>query len=157
IRESGVMSFPALWEASARVGAVAEPRTPMINSSDLDFPTLDDKEDEGAKTVHNSRSPFDGSQDQGLEDVEMDDMRGIFTNGSEESNYDDDTLGLNENKKRNQSIDSAPPTPTPSMTTIKDQVILQTTEFAINGGFRSRVVAVQIIQSLLDYGISVAE
>ncbi|KAF9968969.1 Serine/threonine-protein phosphatase 4 regulatory subunit 1 [Actinomortierella ambigua] len=99
IRESGVMSFPALWEASDRVGPLS--KADLRSDTDVEMADAEEGSKEGETPVTTKDEP-----------------------------------------------DS------PEMTTIKECVMEQTAEFVINGGFRSRVVAVQIIQSLLDSGIA---
>ncbi|KAF9094108.1 Serine/threonine-protein phosphatase 4 regulatory subunit 1, partial [Mortierella sp. AM989] len=133
IRESGVMSFPALWEASARVGPFVYKKHSGALSLDGDDNDEDDDDDE----------PILGSFGEG-EDVDMEDVADQ----------------LNTPKKKEKIVlngISTPSSASPSeerMTTIKEHVIQQTIEFITIGGFRSRVVAVQIIQSLLDSGIA---
>ncbi|KAG0229614.1 hypothetical protein BGW42_001448 [Actinomortierella wolfii] len=108
IRESGVMSFPALWEASDRVGPLS--KAELSRDMDIDMAESDEGSTEGNTT--------------------LDAKEGETLKGQSESS---------------------------DMITIKESVIEQTAEFAIHGGFRSRVVAVQIIQSLLDSGITPEE
>ncbi|KAF9157401.1 Serine/threonine-protein phosphatase 4 regulatory subunit 1 [Actinomortierella ambigua] len=110
IRESGVMSFPALWEASDRVGP--------LSKADL-------------------RADMD---------VDMAD--------TEEGLAEDEATPLAAKESEAAAKEQAESSET---TTIKEYVMQQTAEFAIHGGFRSRVVAVQIIQSLLDSGIAPEE
>ncbi|KAI8600356.1 armadillo-type protein [Dissophora ornata] len=149
IRESGVMSFPALWEASKRVGAIPTSKAPSDNADNHDFPMLHD-DDEEDMTLNDARPLFDPSQGHELEDIEIEDVCGDFTNGSKESdNHPGQRPGAANTEPASVLVQS--------MTTIKEEIIRQTTDFAINGGFRSRVVAVQIIQSLIDYGIPVEE
>ncbi|KAG0204221.1 Serine/threonine-protein phosphatase 4 regulatory subunit 1 [Mortierella sp. NVP41] len=162
IRESGVMAFPALWDASARIGSY----DPKALSSELAC-TSEQEEDDG---------PVPGVFGEG-EDVEMEDLTAQL-NGPAETPSVPLSNGIS-----GVSNASAPPTPAPTSTaastaprttttppaetpaqddaerttTIQTQVIRQTVEFAMTGGFRSRVVAVQIIQSLLDSGMSVED
>ncbi|KAF9189579.1 Serine/threonine-protein phosphatase 4 regulatory subunit 1 [Haplosporangium sp. Z 11] len=148
IRESGVMAFPALWEASERIGPFVHKKSTSIAKSmeeDVENGTL-------------------GSFSEG-EDVDMEDVTEQLYESSDR---------VQESKSENSANGSASsPSSSPpaihkskhededeehsTMTTIRDEVIRQTAHFATNGGFRSRVVAVQIIQSLLDHGISVEE
>ncbi|KAK5799292.1 armadillo-type protein [Linnemannia elongata] len=60
-----------------------------------------------------------------------------------------------ESKEEQEQMDKE--TSERAMTTVKEQIIYQTTDFAVNGGFRSRVVAVQIIQSLVEQGLPIPE
>ncbi|KAF9429043.1 hypothetical protein BGZ76_001928 [Entomortierella beljakovae] len=129
IRESGVMSFPALWEASIRVGPLVHKKR---NQESL---SLDDDDDDF--------EPVLGSFGEG-EDVDMEDATDHFGASSKEI----PKTGLN-----GISTPSSASPGDEKMTTIKEQVIRQTIDFIVNGGFRSRVVGTQIIQSLLDSGI----
>ncbi|KAF9190562.1 Serine/threonine-protein phosphatase 4 regulatory subunit 1, partial [Haplosporangium sp. Z 767] len=142
IRESGVMTFPALWEASTRLGAVSHvsevAQEPLLK--DEDTPVL----------MVKNQDP--------LEDVEMEDVSGDLNDQS----CNGEVAGVPEQQQQSplltqESSDIASvqanlgPSP---MNPLKEKIISQTKDFAIHGGFRSRVVAVQIIQSLLDQGIS---
>ncbi|KAF9365139.1 Serine/threonine-protein phosphatase 4 regulatory subunit 1 [Mortierella sp. NVP85] len=146
VREYAVMVFPALWEASERVGSVPEPKTHDAGSSGLDTP-LDEGEDDQDKTLNDAFFSFyNQTPNNDLQDVEMEDMTGDFTFAGPPKDVIDTSV--------KETDDEASSDVT---TTVKEQIIHQTTTFAITGGFRSRVVAVQIIQSLLDYGITTAE
>ncbi|KAG0223007.1 hypothetical protein BGX31_008754 [Mortierella sp. GBA43] len=149
VREYAVMTFPALWEASERVGLVPEPQAHDATTSGLDITSLDDGEDDQDRTLNDSFSSLHTRQNGELDDVEMGDMNGDFTLAGPPKDLDD-SIVMN-------GTELSAPVMTPciqAMTTVKDQIIRQTTDFAINGGFRTRVVAVQIVQALLDYGIS---
>ncbi|KAF9116898.1 Serine/threonine-protein phosphatase 4 regulatory subunit 1 [Mortierella sp. AM989] len=155
IRESGVMAFPALWGSSERVGTVTRPKA-TCDAPGLDFlPLCDDEYDvDTEKPLRASRILFDQRDHdvEDVEDVEMEDISGDFTNDFNEKS-EPSSLGLMSEGATSPSMESLiQPT-----TTIKEQVVSQVVEFAVNGGFRSRVVAVQIIQSLLDHGISISE
>ncbi|GJJ75307.1 serine/threonine-protein phosphatase 4 regulatory subunit 1 [Entomortierella parvispora] len=128
IRESGVMTFPALWEASDRVGPVPVPEH------------SEDEEDEEEEEKDAQVAPTAG------EDVEMQDM----TDASITNDICDESTSKPTSSSASENIIT-------KMTTLKEQVILQTADFGIHGTFRSRVVAVQIIQSLLDHGITIEE
>ncbi|KAF9910638.1 Serine/threonine-protein phosphatase 4 regulatory subunit 1 [Linnemannia zychae] len=161
IRESGVMAFPALWDASTRVG----PYDPKALSTD----TADGSEQE------EDDGPVPGCFGEG-EDVEMEDLtaqlngptetsQGHFSNGSfadgHETSQSTSTSSVAALTKT--TTPGSPPATVPDeddverTTTIQSQVVRQTVEFATTGGFRSRVVAVQIIQSLLDSGMTVED
>ncbi|KAF9405643.1 Serine/threonine-protein phosphatase 4 regulatory subunit 1 [Podila epigama] len=133
IRESGVMSFPALWEASHRVGVIeiGEPTSPRSTT------ILN-----GTLAEHNVV-------------VEEDSDEATPMMSFDQGDSDDNTS----NKQKEDSLSNIHvyKLNSPPKTTIRDQVISQTVDFTVNGGFRSRVVAVQIIQSLLDHGITVTE
>ncbi|KAF9567246.1 Serine/threonine-protein phosphatase 4 regulatory subunit 1 [Mortierella alpina] len=161
IRESGVMAFPALWEASHRVGKVPMSADSSLKAfTSLDFPSLDEDE-HSSRRLSRSRSPFSQQQQQQqqeLDDIEMEDvtddtaeqsLKSATDSSEEEQQTTDDS-----SESSTCTTDDKGPV---RMTTIQEQVIEQTTEFALHGGFRSRVVAVQIIQSLLDSGIAVAQ
>ncbi|KAF9348853.1 Serine/threonine-protein phosphatase 4 regulatory subunit 1 [Mortierella sp. NVP85] len=164
IRESGVMSFPALWEASSRIGPFVhrkpDPPTHRFSISD----------DENGLVL--------GSFEEG-EDIDMEDVTDQLKDSTEDSadnkakteaalpNGVSSTVATPEVTATPATTTTAPPTATATTstpptedretekpTTIKEHVIRQTTGFATSGGFKTRVVAVQIIQSLLDYGIS---
>ncbi|KAF9350522.1 Serine/threonine-protein phosphatase 4 regulatory subunit 1 [Mortierella sp. AD094] len=134
IRESGVMSFPALWEASARVGPFVHKKRPEGTLSlDDDDDEDDDDDDEPAL-----ESFGEGG------DVDMEDVTDQLNTPTKEM------------EKTRVNVISTPSSASSGeerTTTIKEQVIRQTIDFVTTGGFRSRVVAVQIIQSLLDSGI----
>ncbi|KAG0278888.1 Serine/threonine-protein phosphatase 4 regulatory subunit 1, partial [Linnemannia exigua] len=161
IRESGVMAFPALWDASTRIG----PYDPKALSTDL-VDGSEQEEDDG---------PVPGCFGEG-EDVEMEDLTSQLngptetTQGSFSNNAFSEGLGSTQSTSTCTSAATAtaataasPPATVPDeddmkgTTTIQSQVVRQTSEFATTGGFRSRVVAVQIIQSLLDSGMSVED
>ncbi|KAF9997675.1 Serine/threonine-protein phosphatase 4 regulatory subunit 1, partial [Entomortierella chlamydospora] len=134
IRESGVMSFPALWEASARVGPFVHKKRPEGTLS------LDDDDDEDDD---DDDEPVPESFGEG-EDVDMEDVTDQLNTPARETG------------KASVNAISTPSSASSgeeSTTTIKEQVIRQTIDFVTTGGFRSRVVAVQIIQTLLDHGI----
>ncbi|KAG0259910.1 Serine/threonine-protein phosphatase 4 regulatory subunit 1 [Mortierella polycephala] len=148
IRESGVMAFPALWEASERIGPFVHKKSARIAKS------VEDDVENGTL----------GSFSEG-EDVDMEDVTEQLY---EPSDRVQESKSENSANGSASSPSSSPPTvhksehededeEHPTMTTIRDEVIRQTAHFATNGGFRSRVVAVQIIQSLLDHGIYVEE
>jgi len=164
IRESGVMSFPALWEASSRIGPFVH-RKP--NPSAHRFSISDD---ENGLVL--------GSFEEG-EDIDMEDVTDQLKDSTEDNadnktkteaalpNGASSTVATPEVTATPATTTTTAPvatvtTSTPPTedleaekpTTIKEHVIRQTIEFATNGGFKTRVVAVQIIQSLLDYGIS---
>ena len=151
IRESGVMSFPTLWEASDRLGSFSE-RVKEVSPLDLDI--LDD-------------GPVMGSFGEG-EDVEMEDVTNQLHSDDlnefdiekplisfDQDDDEDETQTEWETVKKRSNMDTDMTTDSP-MTTVKEQVIRHTNNFTV-GGFRARVVAVQIIQSLLDSAISVEE
>ncbi|KAG9319794.1 hypothetical protein KVV02_005318 [Mortierella alpina] len=168
IRESGVMAFPALWEASNRVGKVSMSADSSIKAfSSLDFPSLDEDGPHGderhsRRRLSRSRSPFSQQQHhhQELDDIEMEDVTDdtaeqslkSATDSSEEEQQTTDDSSESSTCTTTTTDDNKGPV---TVTTIQEQVIEQTTDFAIHGGFRSRVVAVQIIQSLLDSGMAV--
>ncbi|KAF9901573.1 hypothetical protein BX616_002221 [Lobosporangium transversale] len=212
IRESGVLAFPALWEASGRVGPIPVTKKKDIkrefswSSSNLVFPPLhvgadededdedededdDDEENEDEEDENeNEKKPLFVSQspDHDMEDVEMEDMTGDSTDSPKDSETEAEAEGTDDSedlddregdkysvslkakaseqqKQRQQQqqkraqMQQKQQRQQQEMTTIKEQIIAQTKDFAIHGGFRSRVVAVQIIQSLLDYGVSIPE
>ncbi|KAG9319868.1 hypothetical protein KVV02_006941 [Mortierella alpina] len=136
IRESGVMAFPALWEASSRIG-------PFTSTRAAERPVSTDASEGGVIL---------GSFGDG-EDVEMEDVTTQLNELSKDC-VQSSTAGSS-TAESSSSVESKSDEPT--TTTIKDEVIRQTVEFTTTGGFRSRVVAVQIIQSLLDHGITVEE
>ncbi|ORZ29060.1 armadillo-type protein [Lobosporangium transversale] len=138
IRESGVMSFPALWEVSSRVGPVVHKKEKEDNDV-----VMEDSEDLG---------PVLGSFGEG-EDLDMEDVTNQLYNPPHSSQAGQ----IDSATKTNGSISSTNTSGQERTTTIKEQVVQQTIEFINNGGFRSRVVAVQIIQSLLDYGIDIED
>ncbi|KAK3833599.1 MAG: armadillo-type protein [Linnemannia gamsii] len=161
IRESGVMAFPALWDASTRIG----PYDPKALSTDL-VDGSEQEEDDG---------PVPGCFGEG-EDVEMEDLtsqlngptettQGSFSNSafSEGLGSIQSTSASTKAAPATAATAASPPATVPDeddverTTTIQSQVVRQTAEFATTGGFRSRVVAVQIIQSLLDSGMSVKD
>ncbi|KAF8944046.1 Serine/threonine-protein phosphatase 4 regulatory subunit 1 [Haplosporangium gracile] len=162
IRESGVMAFPALWDASTRIG----PYDPRALSSDV-ADVSEQKEDDG---------PVLGCFGEG-EDVEMEDLtaqlngptdttQGSLSNGTfAEAHGSVPSTFASTTTKASAAVATAasPPATVPDQddadrtTTIQSQVVRQTVEFATTGGFRSRVVAVQIIQSLLDSGMTVED
>lgn len=184
IRESGVMSFPALWEASARVGSfVYVKSSPAARRFSL-------SDDEGEGLVLGS---FGEGEDIDMEDVThqlKDSAEGADKSKSEESGLPNgasspstpaaaskEAATTEATAAATTTATTTATTPSPSSstasaatstttilsaddsetgkpTTIKEHVIRQTIEFATSGGFRTRVVAVQIIQSLLDCGIS---
>ncbi|KAI1315935.1 Serine/threonine-protein phosphatase 4 regulatory subunit 1 [Mortierella claussenii] len=148
IRESGVMSFPALWEASARVGRFI----PNQKTESEDIMNLEDDEEE---------EPALGSFGEG-EDVEMEDVTDQLDASVEIAQKNRKRPGSTIKTNSTLISTSEPSTSSASSeedktTTIKEQVILQTMEFITHGGYRSRVVAVQIIQSLLDCGVAIEE
>ncbi|KAG0303538.1 Serine/threonine-protein phosphatase 4 regulatory subunit 1 [Dissophora globulifera] len=150
IRESGVLSFPALWAASRRVGQFPVPKSDVASAKDIKPRHMDNEDQETTLTLHEAHLMFEQSQVvQGLVEVEMEDMTMI--DGSKEQQP------VVEKPSQDDISDLETPTSAPEMMTVKEEIIRQTADFAINGGFRSRVVAVQIIQSLLDFGISVAD
>ncbi|KAG9067011.1 Serine/threonine-protein phosphatase 4 regulatory subunit 1 [Linnemannia hyalina] len=162
IRESGVMAFPALWDASTRIG----PYDPRALSSEVADVSEQEEED----------GPVPGCFGEG-EDVEMEDLTAQLNGPT------DTTLEAMPSGTFAEALESAsstfastitkasaavanapsPPATVPDQddadrtTTIQSQVVRQTVEFATTGGFRSRVVAVQIIQSLLDSGMTVED
>ena len=162
IRESGVMAFPALWDASTRIG----PYDPRALSSDV-ADVSEQEEDDG---------PVPGCFGEG-EDVEMEDLTAqlngptdtaqeALSNGTfaETPESMPSTFASTTTKASAVVANAAsPPATVPDQddadrtTTIQSQVVRQTVEFATTGGFRSRVVAVQIIQSLLDSGMTVED
>ncbi|KAG0044708.1 Serine/threonine-protein phosphatase 4 regulatory subunit 1 [Gryganskiella cystojenkinii] len=153
IRESGVMSFPTLWEASDLLGPFPEK---VAEVSPLDLDMADD-------------GPVMGSFGEG-EDVDMEDVTNqLHTQETFEIENEKPLISFDQSDDEDESAKDLASTPAAAhsstetdstmdcpMTTVKDQVIRQTNEF-IQGGFRTRVVAVQIIQSLLDSAISVKE
>ncbi|KAF9136327.1 Serine/threonine-protein phosphatase 4 regulatory subunit 1 [Mortierella sp. 14UC] len=162
IRESGVMAFPALWDASTRIG----PYDPKALSTDIADGSEQEEED----------GPVPGCFGEG-EDVEMEDLTAQL-NGPTEANQEPFSSGTFADGHRATQATStsspaaastkaatpgSPPATVPDeddverTTTIQSQVVRQTVEFATTGGFRSRVVAVQIIQSLLDSGMTVED
>lgn len=162
IRESGVMAFPALWDASTRIG----PYDPRALSSDI-ADVSEQEEDDG---------PVPGCFGEG-EDVEMEDLTAQLNGPTETSQavllngtFAEDHTSVpssfsSSTAKASTTVAAAasPPATVPDQddadrtTTIQSQVVRQTVEFATTGGFRSRVVAVQIIQSLLDSGMTVED
>ncbi|KAF9574249.1 Serine/threonine-protein phosphatase 4 regulatory subunit 1 [Mortierella alpina] len=136
IRESGVMAFPALWEASARIG-------PFTPTRAAERPVSTDASEGGVIL---------GSFGDG-EDVEMEDVTTQLKEPSKDCTQSSTAGGSTAESPSSVASKSDEP----AMTTMKDEVIRQTVEFTTTGGFRSRVVAVQIIQSLLDHGITVEE
>ncbi|KAF9947881.1 putative serine/threonine-protein phosphatase 4 regulatory subunit 1-like, partial [Mortierella alpina] len=136
IRESGVMAFPALWEASARIG-------PFTSTKAAERPVSTDASEGGLIL---------GSFGDG-EDAEMEDVTTQLNEPSKDC-AQSSTAG---SSTAESSSSIASKSDEPTTTTIRDEVIRQTVEFTTTGGFRSRVVAVQIIQSLLDHGITVEE
>ncbi|KAF9329378.1 Serine/threonine-protein phosphatase 4 regulatory subunit 1 [Podila minutissima] len=149
IRESGVMSFPALWEASSRIGTIP---VPAKQENALEH---DQEEDDEDKAIGGLGS-FHQAGDEDLDDFE-DGPRPMmsFDQDSDDDMDRKDAVKIENIKDHDSKITLV--TGESAVTTIRDQVIQQTIDFAVNGGFRSRVVAVQIIQSLLDHGITVAE
>ncbi|KAG0350504.1 Serine/threonine-protein phosphatase 4 regulatory subunit 1, partial [Podila minutissima] len=149
IRESGVMSFPALWEASSRIGTIP---VPVKQENALEH---DQEEDDEDKAIGGLGS-FHQAGDEDLDDFE-DGPRPMmsFDQDSDDDMDRKDAVKIENIKDHDSKITSV--AGESAVTTIRDQVIQQTIDFAVNGGFRSRVVAVQIIQSLLDHGITVAE
>ncbi|KAG0285745.1 Serine/threonine-protein phosphatase 4 regulatory subunit 1 [Linnemannia gamsii] len=163
IRESGVMAFPALWDASTRVG----PYDPRALSSNVADTSEQEEEDDG---------PVPGCFGEG-EDVEMEDLTAQLNGPTEtsqaallngtfaEAHTSVPTSFSSFTAKASASVAAAasPPATVPDQddadrtTNIQSQVVRQTVEFATTGGFRSRVVAVQIIQSLLDSGMTVED
>ncbi|KAF9953254.1 Serine/threonine-protein phosphatase 4 regulatory subunit 1 [Mortierella alpina] len=160
IRESGVMAFPALWEASNRVGKVSMSADSSMKAfSGLDFPSLDEDEhgaERHGRRLSRSRSPF-SQHHQELDDIEMEDVTDDTAEQSLKSATDSSEEEQQTTDDSSESSTCTDDKGSVTMTTIQEQVIEQTTDFAVNGGFRSRVVAVQIIQSLLDSGIAVAQ
>ncbi|KAG0203378.1 Serine/threonine-protein phosphatase 4 regulatory subunit 1 [Mortierella sp. GBA30] len=137
IRESGVMAFPALWEASARIGSfVYKPSSERAQRID--------RYEGGVIT-----GSFADGEDAEMEDV-TEQLNEPSTDYAQNSTAGSSTT-------ESSSIDNKSDEPTVKTTTIRDEVIRQTAEFATNGSFRSRVVAVQIIHYLLDHGITVEE
>lgn len=161
IRESGVMAFPALWDASTRIG----PYDPRALSTDV-ADVSEQEEDDG---------PVPGCFGEG-EDVEMEDLTAqlngptdstqeVLSNGTfaEAPESVPSTFASTTTASAAVANAASPPATVPDQddadrtTTIQSQVVRQTVEFATTGGFRSRVVAVQIIQSLLDSGMTVED
>ncbi|KAF9931509.1 hypothetical protein FBU30_010018 [Linnemannia zychae] len=160
IRESGVMAFPALWDVSTRIGPY-DPRT--LPSDITDSHELEEED-----------GPVPGCFGEG-EDVEMEDLtaqlngpneitQGFLSNDGFIESYHPISSRPSITKDAPITFASqSPPVTVPDQddthgkTTIQDQVVRQTVEFATTGGFRSRVVAVQIIQSLLDSGMTVED
>ncbi|CAO3566176.1 unnamed protein product [Mortierella alpina] len=140
IRESGVMAFPALWEASARIG-------PFASSRAAERPVSTDASEGGVIL---------GSFGDG-EDVEMEDVTTQLNEPSKDCAQSSTAGSSTAESSSSVASKSDEPTTTTTTTTIRDEVIRQTVEFTTTGGFRSRVVAVQVIQSLLDHGITVEE
>lgn len=151
IRESGVMSFPTLWEASDRLGPFPEK---VKETSPLYLEIVDD-------------GPVMGSFGEG-EDVDMEDVTNQLHSDDDFSEFDNEKPLISFDQDDSEDESRAKDTPPGNkqnnmdtdmdnpMTTVKEQVIRHTNSFTI-GGFRARVVAVQIIQSLLDSAISVEE
>ncbi|KAG0080544.1 Serine/threonine-protein phosphatase 4 regulatory subunit 1 [Podila epicladia] len=150
IRESGVMSFPALWEASSRIGSIP---VPVKQENALEH---DHEEDDEDKAIGGLGS-FHQAGDEDLDDFEDGPrpMMSFDQDSDDDMDRKDTVKKIENNNDHDSKITSV--AGESAMTTIRDQVIQQTIDFAVNGGFRSRVVAVQIIQSLLDHGITVAE
>lgn len=161
IRESGVMAFPALWDASTRIGPY-DPRTSSSKVADIS----EQEEEDG---------PVPGCFGEG-EDVEMEDLTAqlngptdttqeALSNGTFAEATESASSTFASTTKPSAAVANAasPPATVPDQddadrtTTIQSQVVRQTVEFATTGGFRSRVVAVQIIQSLLDSGMTVED
>ncbi|KAG0347640.1 hypothetical protein BG004_007273 [Podila humilis] len=159
IRESGVMSFPALWEASSRIGEISLPvkqGTPERQEGSVS--DIDHEEEDEDKFIGGLRS-FHQADDDELKDFQG--KQSVMISFDQGDN-DDGEHGCKSRSYAELPIKYTPNTPTLAngerkMTSIREHVIQQTVEFAVNGGFRSRVVAVQIIQSLLDHGITVTE
>ncbi|KAF9900128.1 Serine/threonine-protein phosphatase 4 regulatory subunit 1 [Linnemannia zychae] len=154
VRESGVKSFAAFWEVSDRFGLIPIPSDTDGKSDGLDFPTMDEDEEE-QQHRRESQSPELLFQQHDEDDVEMEDVTEDFEKISQAAAVI--AAEQEAESKEEQGKKGHQEAAEPAMTTVKEQVIYQTTDFAVNGGFRSRVVAVQIIQSLLERGISILE
>lgn len=152
VRESGVRSFTAFWEISDRFGPIPIPKDTDCKSDGLDFPTLDEEEAEEHR--RRSQSPELLFQRRDEDDVEMEDVTQDFDKISRTAVEVAAEQG-SESKEEQEQMDKE--TSERAMTTVKEQIIYQTTDFAVNGGFRSRVVAVQIIQSLVEQGLPIPE
>ncbi|KAK3819287.1 MAG: armadillo-type protein [Linnemannia elongata] len=152
VRESGVSSFTAFWEISDRFGPIPIPKDTDCKPDGLDFPTLD--EEEAEEHQRRSQSPELLFQQRDEDDVEMEDVTEDFDKISraavEIAADQGSELRGEQEPKEEDTIERA-------LTTVKEQIIYQTTDFAVNGGFRSRVVAVQIIQSLVEQGLPISE
>ncbi|KAG0379838.1 Serine/threonine-protein phosphatase 4 regulatory subunit 1 [Mortierella sp. AD032] len=156
VRESGVKSFTAFWEVSDQFGPIPIPSDADHKSDGLDFPTLDEEEEEQQLQRTGSQTPEVLFRQYDEDDVEMEDVTEDFekiSRAAVEIVAEQELESKGEQEKKPGHKDAVEP----AMTTVKEQVIYQTTDFAVNGGFRSRVVAVQIIQSLLERGISVSD
>lgn len=152
VRESGVRSFTAFWEISDRFGPIPIPKDTDCKPDGLDFPTLD--EEEAEEHQRRSQSPELLFQRRDEDDVEMEDVTEDFDKISRAA-VEIATEQESESKREQEQKEEE--TTERAMTTVKEQVIYQTTDFAVNGGFRSRVVAVQIIQSLVEQGLPIPE
>ncbi|KAF9549628.1 hypothetical protein EC957_003164 [Mortierella hygrophila] len=154
VRESGVRSFTAFWEISDRFGSIPIPKDTDCKPDGLDFPALDEEEAEEHR--RRSQSPELLFQQRDEDDVEMEDVDEDFVKTCRAAVQV--AVGLeSESESEGEQEQMDMETPERAFTTIKEQIVYQITDFAINGGFRSRVVAVQIIQSLVEQGLSIPE
>ncbi|KAF9142982.1 hypothetical protein BGX30_001644 [Mortierella sp. GBA39] len=152
VRESGVRSFAAFWKISDRFGSIPIPKDTDCKPDGLDFPTLDEEEAEEHR--RRSQSPELLFQQRDEDDVEMEDVTEDFDKISRAAvEVAAEQVSESEGEQEQKDME----TTERALTTVKEQIIYQTTDFAINGGFRSRVVAVQIIQSLVEQGLSIPE
>ncbi|KAG9062504.1 hypothetical protein KI688_005419 [Linnemannia hyalina] len=154
VRESGVRSFTAFWEISDRFGSIPIPKDTDCKPDGLDFPVLDEKEADEHR--RRSQSPELLFQQRDEDDVEMEDVTEDFDKISRvvvKVTAEQESESESEGEQEQMDME----TTERAFTTVKEQIVYQTTDFALNGGFRSRVVAVQIIQSLVEQGLSIPE